>query len=663
MIKSTDMKKTLLLLTALCFIIGAQAQKTFKLSSPDGKLATTITVGDALTYDITLNGQQILAPSALSMKLTTGEQWGVKPRLASNKKGSINRSIPSPFYRDASLQEQANTLTLNFKGNYSVEFRAYNDGIAYRFASTKKGEYFIESEGVNYAFPQDFKATVPYVNAGKDGDWASQFANSFENVYSEGKISELNQQHLAFLPLIVDAGVAKVCISEANLENYPGLYLRSDGKKLVGMNAPYPKRMEQGGHNQLEMLVKEGENFIAKMNGSATFPWRIAIVADDKGLAASTLNYQLAEPSRVADTSWIKPGKVAWDWWNDWNISGVPFRAGINNDTYKFYIDFASKYGIEYVILDEGWAVNLKADLMQVIPEIDLQELVNYGKARNVGIVLWAGYYAFARDMENVVKYFADMGVKGFKVDFMNRDDQIMTNFVYKAADLCAKYHMFVDFHGMFKPAGLNRTYPNVLNCEGVNGLEQLKWSPNSHNMVKYDTQIPFLRQVAGPMDYTQGAMINATRRNYHPSNSEPMSQGTRSHQLALYMIFDSPFNMLCDSPTNYIREAESTEFIANVPTVWDETRILDGKLGEYIITARRSGNTWYIGGITDWTPRDLTVDLSFLSGSYKADLFKDGVNADRKASDYVHEQSTFNGGKLNIHLAPGGGFALKLTK
>ena len=315
------------------------------------------------------------------------------------------------------------------------------------------------------------------------------------------------------------------------------------------------------------------------------------------------------------------------------------------------------------MILDEGWAVNLKADLMQVVPEIDLQELVNYGKARNVGIVLWAGYYAFARDMENVVKYFADMGVKGFKVDFMNRDDQIMTNFVYKAADLCAKYHMFVDFHGMFKPAGLNRTYPNVLNCEGVNGLEQLKWSPNSHNMVKYDTQIPFLRQVAGPMDYTQGAMINATRRNYHPSNSEPMSQGTRSHQLALYMIFDSPFNMLCDSPTNYMREPESTEFIAGVPTVWDETRVLDGKLGEYIITARRSGNTWYIGGITDWTPRDLTVDLSFLSGSYKADLFKDGVNADRKASDYVREQSTFNGGKLNIHLAPGGGFALKLTK
>ena len=654
------MKRVLLLLTTFCFLLGAQAQKTFKLSSPDGKLTTTITVGNELTYDITLNGQQILAPSALSMKLTTGEVWGEKPRLASNKKATINRTIPSPFYRDASLQEQANTLTLTFKGNWSVEFRAYNDGIAYRFASTKKGEYIIESEGVNYAFPQDFTATVPYVNAGKDGDWASQFENSFENTYTVAKISELN---LSFLPLIVDANVAKVCITEANLENFPGLYLRSDGKKLVGMSAPYPKRMEQGGHNQLQMQVKEGENFIAKMNGPVTFPWRIAIVSDDKGIAASTLTYQLAEPSRIADTSWIKPGKVAWDWWNDWNISNVPFHAGINNDTYKYYIDFASQHGIEYVILDEGWAVNLKADLMQVVPEINLQELVNYGKARNVGIILWAGYYAFARDMENVVKYFADMGVKGFKVDFMNRDDQIMTNFIYRSAELCAKYHMIVDYHGMFKPAGLNRTYPNVLNCEGVHGLEQMKWAGASVDQMKYDVQIPFLRQVAGPMDYTQGAMRNASRSNYRPVNSEPMSQGTRCHQLGLYVVLDSPFNMLCDSPTNYINEPESTDFIAGIPTVWDETRILDGKIGEYIITARRSGNTWYIGGITDWTPRDLTVDFSFLSGSYKCELFKDGVNADRKASDYLLETTSINGGKLNLHLAPGGGFAMKLTK
>ena len=429
------------------------------------------------------------------------------------------------------------------------------------------------------------------------------------------------------------------------------------------MSAPYPKRMEQGGHNQLQMQVKEGENFIAKMNGPVTFPWRIAIVSDDKGIAASTLTYQLAEPSRIADTSWIKPGKVAWDWWNDWNISNVPFHAGINNDTYKYYIDFASQHGIEYVILDEGWAVNLKADLMQVVPEINLQELVNYGKARNVGIILWAGYYAFARDMENVVKYFADMGVKGFKVDFMNRDDQIMTNFIYRSAELCAKYHMIVDYHGMFKPAGLNRTYPNVLNCEGVHGLEQMKWAGASVDQMKYDVQIPFLRQVAGPMDYTQGAMRNASRSNYRPVNSEPMSQGTRCHQLGLYVVLDSPFNMLCDSPTNYINEPESTDFIAGIPTVWDETRILDGKIGEYIITARRSGNTWYIGGITDWTPRDLTVDLSFLSGSYKCELFKDGVNADRKASDYLLETTSINGGKLNLHLAPGGGFAMKLTK
>ena len=659
------MKKIVFLIMALCGIASMQAQKTFDLSSPNGRLKTTITIGEQLTYDLTFDGQQIMTPSALQMKLTTGEVWGENPRLAGSKREkTMHRDIESPFYRSATIHDMFNALTLNFKGSWGVEFRMYNDGVAYRFVSARKGEYLIESEDVNYSFPQDFTATVPYVRDGKDGDWASQFANSFENTYTVAPISELNQGHLAFLPLIVDAQVAKICITEANLENYPGLYLRSNGSKLVGMNAPYPKRMEQGGHNQLELLVKEGENFIAKMNGPATFPWRIAIVAaEDKGIAASTLNYQLAEPSRIADTSWIKPGKVAWDWWNDWNISGVPFKAGINNDTYKYYIDFASENGIEYVILDEGWAVNLKADLMQVIPEINLQELVDYGKARNVGIILWAGYYAFARDMENVVKHFADMGIKGFKVDFMNRDDQLMTNFVYQAAELCAKYQMIVDFHGMFKPAGLNRTYPNVLNCEGVHGLEQMKWAATTVDQMKYDVQIPFLRQVAGPMDYTQGAMLNASRRNYRPINSEPMSQGTRCHQLALYVVFDSPFNMLCDSPTNYLRETESKEFITEIPTVWDETRILDGKVGEYIITARRSGDTWYIGGITDWTPRDLTIDLSFLNGNYTGILFKDGVNADRKGTDYERTVSQVSGGKLNLHLASGGGFALKLSK
>ena len=341
----------------------------------------------------------------------------------------------------------------------------------------------------------------------------------------------------------------------------------------------------------------------------------------------------------------------------------MDFKTGVNNDTYKAYIDFASKNGIEYVILDEGWAVNLKYDLMQVVPEINLEELVAYANAKNVGLVLWAGYHAFNRDMENVCRHYSEMGIKGFKVDFMDRDDQEMTAFNYRAAEMTAKYKLILDLHGTHKPAGLNRTYPNVLNFEGVNGLEQMKWEKSKTSQVEYDVMIPFIRQVSGPMDYTQGAMRNVNSKGYYPSYYEPMSQGTRCRQLALYMILESPFNMLCDTPSNYEREKECTEFISSIPTVWDESIVLDGKMGDYIITARRKGDTWYIGGLTDWSERDLEVNLSFLGDrAYSGKLFKDGVNASRIGRDYKSESiQAKKGDKIKIHLASGGGFALIL--
>jgi alpha-glucosidase len=357
---------------------------------------------------------------------------------------------------------------------------------------------------------------------------------------------------------------------------------------------------------------------------------------------------------------------VAWEWWNCLNITGVDFEAGFNNETYKHYIDFASKYGIEYVILDEGWAVNKQADLFQVVPEIDLSMLVNYAKERNVGIILWAGYYAFDRDMEHVCQHYSEMGVKGFKIDFMDRDDQLVTDFYRRAAEMCAKYHLFVDFHGAFKPAGLNRTYPNVLNFEGVFGLEQMKWVPTTVDQMKYDTEIPFIRQAAGPMDYTQGAMLNGGRWNYHPCWMQPMSQGTRCHQLALYIILESPLNMLCDSPDHYDREPDYTRFVAEIPTVWDETKVLQGEVGEYIVTARRKGDTWYIGGITNWTARDVNialpvVDLNICNSS-TIELYTDGVNAHRKGSDYRHETMDNNMPAITVHMAPGGGFVAKIN-
>ena len=650
-----------LILCVLC-AFSAQAQKQYSLTSPDGKLKTNITTGKQLTYDITFHNQQVLEASPLSMTLDNGEVWGENDKVSKVTRKSVNGKISTPLYRANEIVENYNELTLQFK-DFNVVFRAYDDGIAYRFVNKGKKPFNVVDELVNYQFPTDATASVPYVKPRKG---VNKYANSFENYYANVPLSKVDQEKLVFLPVVVSLdNNVKVGITEVDLENYPGLYLIGQGNtQLLGDFAPFPKKQEQGGHNMLQMNVIEVENYIAKVNKPRKFPWRVAIVTDeDKELASSHLSYLLAEPSRLEDISWIKPGKIAWDWWNAWNLDGVNFETGVNNDTYKAYIDFASKNGIEYVILDEGWAVNLKADLMQVVPEINLEELIAYANKKNVGLVLWAGYHAFNREMENVCRHYAEMGIKGFKVDFMDRDDQEMTEFNYRAAQITAKYKLLLDLHGMYKPAGLNRTYPNAINFEGVNGLEQMKWEENPTAQVEYDVMIPFIRQVAGPMDYTQGAMRNAAKGNYYPCYEEPMSQGTRCRQLALYMVLDSPFNMLCDTPSNYEREKECTDFISAVPTVWDETIVLDGKMGEYIITARRQGNTWYIGGITNWDARDLEVDLSFLGDkTYSGKLFKDGVNAHRIGRDYQSEAiQAKKGDKVKIHLAPGGGFALTL--
>lgn len=662
------MKQNLLLLCSL-FTLGAQAQKTFTLASPDGSLNTTVSIDEKLSYDIRCNGNVILAPSALSMTLDNGTVWGEQPRLAKSSRKSIDETVASPFYRQTEMRNHYNALTLDFKKGWSVEFRAYDDGIAYRFISRTDKPFNVTEEEVSYTFPEDFTADVPYVIPRKEdgGDWQDPFYNSFENTYTHAKLSELDKSKNMFLPLVVEAGNGvKVCLTESDLENYPGLYLSAaqGGNTLTGVHAPYPKKTVQGGHNMLQQVVKERENYIAKIEGKRTFPWRIAIVTkQDKELAASNLSYLLASPSRLDDISWVKPGKVAWEWWSDWNLDGVDFKTGVNTETYKAYVDYAARNNIEYVILDEGWAVNLKADLMQVVPELDLKGLVDYAKSKNVGIILWAGYYAFERDMENICRHYAEMGVKGFKVDFMDRDDQEMVNFNHRAAQTCAKYKLLLDLHGMYKPSGMNRTYPNVLNFEGVHGLENMKWSPETVDQVKYDVTIPFIRQVAGPMDYTQGAMRNAVKGSYYPCNSEPMSQGTRCRQLALYVVLESPLNMLCDTPSNYEREVDCGKFIAEIPTVWDETRVLDGKMGEYIVTARRKGNTWYIGGITDWKERDIEIDCSFLSdGTFNGTLIKDGTNAHRIGRDHRHETISVNRKtRLKIHMAPGGGFVIKL--
>lgn len=646
---------------------NAIAQKVYNIKSPDENISIDINVdSETLTYSVKHDNTLIIDKSPITMELDNGTILGSNPIVRNYRKETVDKLIKANFYKKEYVEDYYNEITISFKGNFNVQFRAYNDGVAYRFCTRFPKPITIINENVCYNFDEDYTIYVPYVNARKsEEDFISkQFFNSFENEYTITPISEMDSERLAFLPLLVSLKDGKkVVITEADLEDYPGTYLmknKDNAYSLKGIQAPYPKTEEQGGHNMLQYLVKERENYIARVQGTRDFPWRCMVIStEDKELANNDMVYRLASPSRIEDISWIVPGKVAWEWWNAWNICDVDFESGINNDTYKHYIDFASEYGIEYVILDEGWAVNKQADLFQVIPEIDLEELVQYADSKGVGIVLWAGHYAIDRDMDAICKHYSDIGIKGFKVDFMDRDDQKVVNFYYRMAETAAKYHLLVDFHGAYKPTGLQRTFPNVLNFEGVFGLEQVKWGQNI-DLVTYETSIPYIRMLAGPMDYTQGAMRNASKNNYRAVYSEPMSQGTRCRQLAEYVIFESPFNMLCDSPCNYRDEQECTKFIADIPTIWDETIVLDGKLGEYTIIARRSGERWYIGGITNWDEREINIDLSELNLKNNEGIeFRDGVNADKIARDYVKSNIIIDNNMYNAKMSKGGGFVL----
>ena len=656
-------------LAALCMSFSASAapKTTYILGSPDGRIKAEITTGDKVSYSVKFDNKVVLAPSEIAMVLDNGIVFGEGKVKKTYSWKNSDKAIPAVAYKKATVDDVYNCLAVSFK-DCAIEFRAYDNAVAYRFVSTaKKGAFNVKSEKAEFNFPEDWTSWVPYVNTTKFETFESQFKNSFENYYEHINLSAWNSKRLAFLPVLVDGpdGV-KVLITESDLRDYPGMYLNGKGGTVLkGVNAPYPKDVELGGHNMLQGIVKTREDFIAKAEAGRSFPWRIVgIFEDEKDLANSDLTWLLGKPAdKDVDWSWVKPGKVAWDWWNDWNITGVDFESGVNNDTYKYYIDFASKHGIEYVILDEGWAVNKKTDLFQIVPEIDLEELIAYAKTKKVDLILWAGYKAVDKDIEGVFKHYSAMGIKGFKVDFMDRDDQVVMQFYENVAKTAAKYHLLVDFHGAFKPSGLERTYPNIINYEGVAGLEQMKWGAKEYDQVTYDVIIPFVRMAAGRMDYTQGAMINCTKGYAYPYNARPMSQGTRCRQLAEYAIFEAPLTMLCDSPSNYMAEPECTDFIAGFPTTWDETVPVCGKIGEYVAIARRKGNDWYVGALTGWDARDLVLDLGFI-GSGNMTIFQDGVNAHRNAQDYKKVSAKLPiDGKYQIHMAPGGGWVAKISR
>ena len=661
------MKKviTIIIAASLSVALAASARQ-YTLTSPDGKTVVAVNTGDRLTYSVSVDGEEVLAPSAISLTLSDGSVYGTgKVRRVIRK--SVDNAIAAQAYRKAEVKEKYNQMELVLK-SCKVTFRAYDNGVAYRFTSLSKKDFNVAAEQVEYAFPDNWTAYIPYVSQNDKGALEEQFHNSFESHYTHQGIASWDETHLAFLPLMVEVPTGiKLCISEADLLDYPGMFLYNGDKDntLDGCFPKYPTSKSIGSGDGRSLYVEQTAEYIARCKAGCSFPWRlIAISRNDWEMTDNDLVYLLASaPDPTVDYSWVKPGKVAWDWWNNWNIYGVDFNSGVNNETYKYYIDFASKYGIEYIIMDEGWSIGFD-DLFHVVPEIDLEELIAYGKERNVGIILWAGYGPFQKDIEKACKLYSGMGVKGFKVDFMDSCDQPVVDFHRETAEIAAKYHMLVDFHGTYKPTGLSRTYPNVINYEGIYGLENMKWNANC-DQVTYETILPFIRFFAGPADYTQGAMRNANKANFRAVYDEAMSQGTRCHQLAQYVIYHSPLNMLCDCPSNYMAEPECTRYIADVPEVWDETVALDGKVGEYIAMARRSGDKWYVGVLGNWDERTLTLDLGFLGeGDYSLTVFKDGVNANKAARDYKKTEGFVPADrKLEVKLAQGGGFVAIIDK
>lgn len=665
--KNLFVKKYVAFMLAVAPLWG-NAQEVVELKDPTGKVQVNVTIDDELTYSVLHENDVMVGTSPISMTLTDGTVFGKEPRLRRKRYRTENQIIYPPLYKKKSIKDHYNELVLDFRGGFSVIFRAYEDGAAYRFVSHLKKPYQVASEQAVFNLPDNPKIFAATPKGRKIDGKENQYHSSFQNTYQHVNLSDWDKNRLAFLPVLAEGkGEKKVCITEADLLDYPGMFLKvsSDDKGFYGDFAAYPKdiSIEVRG---LKGMVKTREPYIAKVEGKTSFPWRVMVISErDTDLLCSDMIYKLATPAAEGDYSWIKPGKVAWDWWNDWSLYGVNFRAGVNTETYKYYIDFASKQGIEYVILDEGWAVPGPADLFQIVPEIDMEELIRYADAKKVGLILWAGYRAFDLDMERVCKHYAAMGIKGFKIDFMDRDDQYMIDFNRRCAEVGAKYKLLIDLHGTSKPTGLQRTYPNVINFEGVHGLEELKWAKPGTDQVTYDVTMPFIRMVAGPVDYTQGAMNNANKENYRAIYSEPMSQGTRCRQLAEYVIFDSPLNMLCDAPSNYLKEPQYTQFIASIPTVWDETKALSGTVGEYVVMARQKEDVWYIGALTNWDARDVELDLSFLGeGEFQAEVFEDGINADRVGKDYKYKRLRLSADqKFRIHMASGGGFVMKIRK
>ncbi|HVB03369.1 MAG TPA: glycoside hydrolase family 97 protein [Chitinophagaceae bacterium] len=654
-------KVPLLLLFVSLTGIRISCAQSYSLSSPDGRLIVAITTGKQVGFQLSEAGKLLVSSARISLHIADSLFPGKDTRVLQALKTSADREIhPLIPFKNAVIRDHYNQLVLVFAGSYELVFRAYNRAIAYRFITHYPDSINVENEQFDLQLPA--------------GSWfyfqgAGRWMNPYEHIYAYKPLDSLGSSETNQLPMLIDekqAGV-KLLLTEADLYDYPGLYFTSDHDDML--RAIFPPAVRSNRKNipgqngwDREIVPATDWNYLSRTSGNRVFPWRILAVADrDADLLDNEIVYQLAPPDTLKDGSWIRPGKVAWDWWNDWNITGVNFRAGLNTATYKYYIDFASRNKLQYIIMDDGWYVT--GDLTKVIPAIDMKAIVDYANRRHVGVILWCSWWTLNNQMDRALDLFKKWGIRGIKVDFMDRDDQYVVDFYWRCAAAAAKRHLVVDFHGAHKPDGMMRTYPNILNFEGVPGLEHDKWT-DSLTTPEMAVTLPFIRMFAGPMDYTPGAMRNAQKKDFAPIYSNPMSLGTRCQQLAMYVLYDAPLQMLCDNPVAYEREPQCLDFIASVPTTWDSTVVLAAKVDDYLAEARRHGSAWFVGAMTDWNPRDLQLDFSFLpQGNYKMVIFQDGINADRNGTDYLKITRRIRSGEhMTVHLAPGGGWAARIT-
>ncbi len=638
--------------TMLCLATLAFAQGEYSLQSPDGRIEVRVHAVDHLSYDVLFKGRPLLQDSRISVNIDH-KVIGPGAKVVSTKARSSDQVLePVVRQKFAKIRDNYHELWLELDGGLAVTFRAYNEGAAYRLeTSLPQAEVHVYGEEAVFNFAGDHTVYYPTEES---------FFSHNERKYLPQTMSQIAPESLATLPAVVDAGDGvKVAIAESDVEDYPGLWLKgTSGPALAATFPPYPLKEQL--ERDRDFKVVESADYIAVTRGTRTFPWRVIGIAEKDGdLLTNQLVWLLEKPSQVQDTSWIKPGKVAWDWWNFNNVYDVDFKAGVNTQTYKYYIDFASKYGIPYIVLDEGWYK--LGNLLDVVPDINIPEIAAYGKQKNVGVILWVVWKTLDDQLIPALDQFSKWGIKGIKVDFMQRSDQLLINYYHKVSMETAKRKMLVDFHGDQKPATMTRTWPNLISTEGVRGLEWDKWSAETDPL--HDVTLPFTRMFLGPMDFTPGAMLNAQKISFAPVFQRPMSLGTRCHQLAMYVVYESPLQMLADSPSNYLREPQIMEFLGPVPSVWDETKALDGKIAEYVVVARRSGRDWYVGAMTNWRPREIDIDLSFLpDGKYSMEAYQDGVNADRNASDYKQVKTQVDKNtKLKLKLAAGGGWTARI--